>query len=135
MATRPLPPSPFINSFHSSFRVKHPFQGPTRQWSGTNQLPKRICWKYNKDGFCRINPCKLLHRCAGCRGNHPLLKCSKQGSGTSPIQSQSKSDNKSRLDSSGIKSLIEKFCGYDKWWISLYWPASFMGKKPNWRDL
>ena len=75
MVTRPLPPSPFTNSF----RVKHPFQGPNRQGSGWNQLPKGICWNYNKDGFCRINSCKFLHRCAGRRGNHPLLKCSKKG--------------------------------------------------------
>ena len=36
-----------------------------------------ICFNYS-EGFCDFYPCKYLHICAGCGGNHPFRECGMQ---------------------------------------------------------
>lgn len=71
---------PTNNSFRP-FRGRNQFQGGNRQYA---QLPKGLCWNFNKDGYCRANPCKFQHKCAHCRGNHSMSKCFKNGGDSKP---------------------------------------------------
>ncbi|CAG2206463.1 unnamed protein product [Mytilus edulis] len=93
MATRPQQGSP------QGSRPFRPFRN--RQWNSSNRqegsstdetLPKGVCWNYNKDGFCRIKSCKFAHRCGGCKGNHPIIRCAKRAA---PSKQQPQSTPKS----------------------------------------
>ena len=37
-----------------------------------------VCWLYN-DSLCTHTPCKFLHVCEICRGNHPKRFCTRRG--------------------------------------------------------
>ncbi|XP_077318310.1 uncharacterized protein LOC143940612 isoform X3 [Lithobates pipiens] len=42
---------------------------------------KGFCWLFNEE-TCRFGEsCRFRHECSGCKGSHPLTKCSKKGKG------------------------------------------------------
>lgn len=56
-----------------SFRTR-----PGQRSAFTNQLPRGICWSYNREGGCKLERCKFQHICTECKKNHPKTKCRTQ---------------------------------------------------------
>ena len=78
---------PFLRYMHSLYdKAKDPLsmqslpsvQSPTRTRmiaKLSNSTGKRYCYRYNGPQYCTTTNCSFTHRCLGCDGPHPKLKC------------------------------------------------------------
>ncbi len=50
---------------------------PASPSAGPGQRPytQKMCWRYNRTGFCSFPNCIFRHICTSCHGRHPASRC------------------------------------------------------------